>query len=139
VVRPVFASVQPRRNGSRCCKSSNDSSTIPSPPSAHSPHQVSKNAAARPSADAIAAKNGRWERKAIGVELLALGGVILVIAPNFAVLALIAGGVGVAQLAKQPSNNQQFVRRYKEIETQSLQSRVDWNRSVAPARVLSRC
>jgi DNA-binding helix-hairpin-helix protein with protein kinase domain len=96
---------------------------IPAPPSAAAISSL-QSSPVPPSAEAIAAKNGRWERKAIGVGLLTLGGVILVAAlitaPSLAILALVAGGFGVAQLTKQPSNKQQFVQRYKEIEKQLL-------------------
>jgi DNA-binding helix-hairpin-helix protein with protein kinase domain len=97
---------------------------IPAPPSAPTASSL-QNVGVPPSAGAIAAKNDRWELKAIGIGLSVLGGVILVSAPNFAALALalVAGGVWMALLlAKQPTDKQQFVRRYKEIETQFTRS-----------------
>jgi DNA-binding helix-hairpin-helix protein with protein kinase domain len=94
---------------------------IPSPPSEPAPPNLQTSPAA-PSADAIAAKNGRWETKAASAVLLILGGILLFFMPYVGVLALIAGAAGIGFFAKQQSDKEQFVRRYRDIETQFQQT-----------------
>jgi DNA-binding helix-hairpin-helix protein with protein kinase domain len=75
-----------------------------------------------PSAEVVAAKRKAWKPKAIGIGLLALAAGILILAPHFFFFALIAGGIGVAQLGSKPSNSAEFVAKYRDIETKFLET-----------------
>jgi DNA-binding helix-hairpin-helix protein with protein kinase domain len=75
-----------------------------------------------PSAEAVAAKRKAWKPKTIGIGLLALAAGILIFAPHLFFFALIAGGIGVAQLVNKPSDSAEFVAKYRDIETKFLET-----------------
>jgi DNA-binding helix-hairpin-helix protein with protein kinase domain len=75
---------------------------------------------------AIAAKRNRWKSKAISAALVALAIGILVLAANLMLLVVIAGGAAIAQFTRKPRGEQEFVKRYRDIQTQFMRTEKQW-------------
>jgi DNA-binding helix-hairpin-helix protein with protein kinase domain len=95
--------------------------SVPTPPNT-GPAPTLTTPTVGPSAEAVTAKQKTWKPKAIGIGLLALAAGILILAPHFFFFALIAGGIGVAQLVSKPGNSGEFVVKYRDIETKLLET-----------------